>query len=193
MKKVFIAAALLVAGLMGNEATAQVQNNSLKVNAVGMFAGQYQLAYERALNDKFTVQLSGGIVNRSWKLNWGSGSSTQKDGGFVVIPEARYYFKESMQGLYAGAFARYKNGTTTMTDMDGQKTFEATRSAVGGGAVLGYQFLIADRLLFDLFAGPQFKSASSKTTIGSQEDGTNLKGDSSGVGARIGLNIGFAF
>ncbi len=180
--------ALLFAGVMGNEAVAQVKSNSVKFNAFGMFAGQYQLAFERAINDKITIQLSGGLVSRKWEL----GTYEQKDGGFVIIPEARYYFNESMKGLYAGAFARYKSGSTTATDADGEVYYEASRSAVGGGAVLGYQFLIAERLVLDLFAGPQYKTTSSEVKTGT-ETALDLKGESDGIGARFGFNIGVAF
>lgn len=189
MKKLLFAAALAVSGMFASQASAQDYNGAIKTNLFGLFVGQYQLAYEHALNEQVSVQLSGGLVSRSWTL----GDYSQQDGGFLVIPEARYYFDSGMKGLYTGAFARYRSGSSELTDTSGETEYKVNRNSIGGGLLIGYQFIVSDRLAIDLFAGPQYKSVSFEEDEEYADESYQLEGESDGFGGRFGLNIGFVF
>lgn len=191
-----------IAAMGSISVNAQVADNAIKTNIFGAFVGQYQLAYERALNENLSAQLSVGLISRTWESSASAGSFTssteQKDGGFLVIPEVRYYFTEGLKGFYGSAFARYRTGTTTVTTTfdDSSSETEYTRNAVGGGLLVGYQFLFNDRIALDIFIGPQFKSVSSEVSSNDDEDDTTtveLEGESSGAGVRFGVNFGVAF
>ena len=163
MKKAFI---LLFAVTLTSTAFSQYANGAAKFNLFGVVVGQYQFAYEHALNENSSVQLSAGIISRTWDggIDFGGLASSfeQKNTGFIIIPEYRYYFAgEALKGVYGGVFARYRSVnidyTSTSTGSEPDVT-EISRSAIGGGILLGYQFIISDKVLIDLFLGPQFKS-----------------------------------
>ncbi len=195
MKKIFT---LLVVLGITTTAFSQYANGAAKFNLFGVAVGQFQFGYEHALNENSSVQLSAGIISRTWDggIDFGGLSSSfeQKNSGFIVIPEYRYYFAgEALKGVYAGAFARFRSlgiDYTTTTGSDAV-TSEFSRTAVGGGAILGYQFIISDKVLIDLFLGPQFKSVSTEVDANGDDFDLNiLEGESDGFGIRFGLNFG---
>ncbi len=200
MKKITLLALAFFALAVTNSSFAQVKDNAIKVNIVGAVIGQYQLAYERALNENMSIQLSAGYISRSWDL---SPIYTYKTSGFLVIPEFRYYFKESLQGAYGAAFFRFRTVTSEYDDLDetyGDYDYTQKGTSIGGGLVLGYQALISDAVVFDIFLGPQFKTNSYKTTYDDPSidenyyDGFTIKGvEGDGIGVRFGFNLGVAF
>ena len=164
----------------------------VKVNPIGFFAGQYQMGYEHALNDKFTVQLSAGLIT-------GSGSTfttdtatlvtttvTYKRSGYIVIPEVRFYPKGSAcEGFYLGVLGRFRSVNQSV---DGVDWF--SRSANGAAAVLGYHWY-GDGIMVDVFLGPQFKDVTTDWFDSSfEEDEPIFDG---GNGIRFGVNIGFGW
>jgi hypothetical protein len=200
MKKITLLSLAFFALTAFNSSFAQVKDNAVKVNIVGAVIGQYQLAYERALTENISVQLSFGYISRKYDL---SPVYISKTSGILIIPEVRYYFKESLKGAYGAAFFRYRGVSTDYDFLDDSfynYDYEEKRTSIGGGLVLGYQALISDAVVFDIFLGPQFKSASYKATYADpnidEDDYTNIsfKGvESSGVGVRFGFNLGVAF
>ncbi|MFL5729097.1 MAG: DUF3575 domain-containing protein [Cytophagaceae bacterium] len=191
------------------------QKNVVKANLFGMFAGSYTLAYERVLNDKMSVQLSAGY--RSYKYaDITIGSINEKDSysGPTVVGEFRYYVtngsKDVPRGFYVAPFARYAKYTekwayTDASSPSSNYSQKWSTTSIAGGVMLGYQWLIADVVSIDLFAGPQYKTrsvsditetdANGNTTTISASNYTfsNTKGLTSGVGPRVGLNVGVAF
>jgi hypothetical protein len=206
MKKITILFAAILTLTVFNGAFAQVKNNAIKTNLIGLVAGQYQLAYERAINEKMSVQLSAGYITYDGSQTLGSDSYKMDATGFIVIPEFRYYFAEGLKGAYAGAFVRYRSATEKYKDVSNPIGTDVSRdtkiSSIGGGAVLGYQALISDALVIDIFVGPQYKTRSTTNTYktaGVTDDDFNSKFidvkifDKSGVGVRFGINVGVAF
>ncbi|MFN3406017.1 MAG: DUF3575 domain-containing protein [Cytophagaceae bacterium] len=186
--------------------------NVVKINPFGPLANQYMLAYERVLGEKFSVQLAAGYIHRNDYESYGTRRLDKQIRGYILIPEARYYFlnKGAPKGLYLGGFARLRfttetgidsNTDPTMTDYD----YTMKQNVVGGGLVAGYQFVIANVLVFDLFIGPQYKNRSSTRTFKDPNateadfnymfpfDGLFRIKESSGMGLRTGFNIGFSF
>ena len=183
-----------------NEAQAQVKNNVVKANLFGFIVGQYQLAYERAINENWSVQLGAGVISREWDLSVGTSSTTQKDNGIIIIPEARYYFSESPKGAYAGVFLRYRSVTNKVDypSIDQNfnsvtRTLEATRTAIGGGVLIGYQVLLSDAVALDVQIGPQYKSVNLEIENNDPNSTVNLEGEDDGIGVRFAFNFGIAF
>ena len=145
----------------------------LKTNPFGLFVGQFQCGFERPVSDRFSVQLTGGVVRSSLELNTDDLESLLSINttlnavdwiGFVAMPEVRYYLSENMgvgKGFYIGAFARVRSIQRTMTT-----NFVGVqhRTAVGAGGVIGGRFTISEHVRGDLFLGPQIKSTT--TTFG---------------------------
>ncbi len=137
----------------------------IKSNPFGLFAGQFQSSYERAVSDKVTVQLTGGVVRSNLDLNTDDLESLLSINtslnavdwiGFLAMPEARVYLSPEVgKGFYLGAFARVRCIKRTMTT---NFVGVQRRTAVGAGAVIGGQFKISEHVRGDLFLGPQIKS-----------------------------------
>jgi hypothetical protein len=197
-------------GLLSLSASAQDKKNVIKTNLFGAFAGQYQLAYERVLNENSAFQLSAGIISRTGSQTMGVNSYESKTSGFIIIPEYRYYLgkeKESPKGFYVAPFARMLLRTNNLTDKsENTSSVDVSRkekvTAVGGGVALGYQALIGNVVSLDFAIGPQYKSRSTTTTYnqaGVTDEDFNSKfidfkiQDRSGLGVRIAVGLGIAF
>ncbi len=196
-KLVVLALVLLVT----SNVFAQEKKNAIKINLFGVAVSQYQFAYERAFSENISAQLSFGYISRGWGvLDTNHGDMSQS--GIVIIPEARYYFKEAVKGPYGSAFFRYFSTTWKYEDNYADawtESWSQKRSAIGGGVCLGWQFLLGDVIVLDIFAGPQFKAVSVDAVEWEDEanNGGFLVDDSKvakeGVGLRFGINFGVAF
>tara|TARA_B110000879_G_scaffold209130_1_gene296153 strand:- start:94 stop:654 length:561 start_codon:yes stop_codon:yes gene_type:complete len=160
----------------------------VKANPFGFIVGQYQFGYERALNEKFSVQMSAGLL-----VGEGSAidsltmeTSTAKRSGFIVIPEFRFYPSGNVcEGFYIAAIARYRTATMSLNGDD-----LYTKNVMGGAAVLGYQ-LSLDAMMIDVFLGPQFKNVDTEWFNESFSEEEPLFGGGNGI--RFGANIGFGW
>ena len=132
---------LMVIGLQvqGQE---QEGTGIIKANPFGWFAGQYQFGYEHFLSEKLSVQvMPGGIfsvvnlsITDSTGFSFESYEATR--GGFIVVPEVRYYLGDvAPDGLYIAPFGRFRSVKTTV---DSDQASTRTRQSIGGGFVLGY-------------------------------------------------------
>lgn len=192
MRKLWLV--LLVAAATG--AQAQDATGVVKLNPWGAIVGQYQLGYEHFISERTSIQLTPGAVFSSVSLLAANdtlvtaGSVGAKRSGIILIPEVRYYLGDNAPtGVYAAVFGRYRDVTTTLDD-DPAST--QTRSAVGGGFVLGYQHKLANGLVGDIFIGPQFKQTDTRST-GNFDDYAFTLEEASDTGIRFGINIGFGF
>ena len=154
----------LLGGLWGTGMLAQ-RSLVVKTNPFGLVAGQFQGGVERLYSERAGVQLTAGFVRSRLELNTSDlesllGVSTSLNSvdwqGVVVQPEWRQYISaQAGKGMYVGAFARARIIRRIMvTNFTGIQR----RTAIGGGAVLGGQFNITERMTGDLFIGPQVKS-----------------------------------
>jgi len=160
----------------------------VKTNPFGLLLGQYQLGYEHALSDNFSVQMSAGIIVGELTAM----DSTSVDGvtasrsGFILIPEVRFYpGKDACEGLYIAAVVRYRSESV---DINNDPWY--TRNAMGAAAVIGYQYY-GDGVMVDVFLGPQFKYVNTEWhDVAFAEEEPLFPG---GNGVRFGVNIGFGF
>ena len=194
----------------------------IKWNPLGIFAGQYQFGYEHMLNDKMSVQLTAGLINQNTDQsyqNFTLGEQyryEQNKGGFIAIPEFRYYISPqdfgAPEGLYVAALARILDLTYDLTDTAdpgvwGDLSREDKRTVIGGGIVLGYAYYLDNGFMLEGFIGPQFKNVNFERTYDSGLDtevgdalfeekfiDISLGGvENSGGGVRFGVNVGYAF
>jgi hypothetical protein len=214
MKRIFLSLALVAVF----SAASLAQKNVVKLNLFGLFASSYTLAYERVLNDKMAVQLSVGYRSYNFaEVTIGTWNTKDTYAGPTIVGEFRYYVtnasKDVPRGFYVAPFVRYSSYTEKVESSDSSDptnnsynyTTKWTTSSIAGGAMLGYQWLVADRVSLDVFAGPQYKSRKVGDVTTTWADGTtttydgsnyvfaNTKGLTSGAGVRVGFNIGFAF
>lgn len=197
----------LIAAMGVFNAQAQYKDNAVKLNLFGTLISQYQLGYERALNEHVSVQLQAGVILREWESLDGDNEDWDQN-GFIVIPEGRYYFSEGLKGAYVAGFMRYRSVSWVIDDLntdDGfspagyDNSWKSTRTALGGGLTFGYQVLLSDALVIDIFAGPQYKSVTAGAIEFTENNDPDFdaiesdKAESSGTGVRFGVNIGYAF
>lgn len=188
MKKFMFAAC---AALMSLTMSAQQNTQAVKTNPFGFFAGQYQVAYERALNDNFSVQLSAGFIGGTSEGTLVSDSlevstETFNKTGFIAIPEVRWYPGGSAcEGFYIAALGRFRSATT----VDESDDVLLERTANGAAVVLGYQ-RATDGYMVDFFVGPQYKAV---TSAGTLEEASSFFTSDNPMGVRVGVNLGFGW
>ena len=188
MKKFMFAAC---AALMSLTMSAQQNTQAVKTNPLGFFAGQYQVAYERALNDNFSVQLSAGFIGGTTEGTLVSDSlevstETYNKTGFIAIPEVRWYPGGSAcEGFYIAALGRFRSATTVNESDD----VILERTANGAAVVLGYQ-RATDGYMVDFFVGPQYKAV---TSAGTLEEASSFFTSDNPMGVRVGVNLGFGW
>ena len=182
--------------------------NVIKVNPIGPIGGQYQAAYERAINKLMSLQLSAGYISLPKSETMGENSFKSTTTGFILIPEYRVYFKEAPMGFYGSVFGRWRSVTEKLTDTtvpsvtSGKNvSYTEKTNTIGGGLCLGFQYVVHDIFSIDIFAGPQFKSRTSKRTYDYcvTDDDFNNKfidfkiKDKAGFGCRAGISFGVMF
>ena len=188
MKKFIFAAC---AALMSLTMSAQQNTQAVKTNPLGFFAGQYQVAYERALNDNFSVQLSAGFIGGTSEGTLVVDSleittETYNKTGFIAIPEVRWYPGGSAcEGFYIAALGRFRSATTVNESDD----VILERTANGAAVVLGYQ-RATDGYMVDFFVGPQYKAV---TSAGTLEEASSFFTSDNPMGVRVGVNLGFGW
>ena len=176
---------------MGLTMSAQQNTQAVKTNPLGFFAGQYQVAYERALNDNFSVQLSAGFIGGTSEGTLVSDSleistETYNKTGFIAIPEVRWYPGGSAcEGFYIAALGRFRSATTVNESDD----VILERTANGAAVVLGYQ-RATDGYMVDFFVGPQYKAV---TSAGTLEEASSFFTSDNPMGVRVGVNLGFGW
>ncbi len=199
MKTKLYALALITAVLFCFAPKAKAQQNVIKLNPLSLAVLTLNVQYERALSQATSAQL--GVFYTGFSFNVGDGKWSYS--GVGITPEFRYYVTNSAQdaprGLYVGPWVRYQSFNTKIvvedffTGQEEEGKISATN--IGGGAILGYQWLFGDSFSLDMFLGPGYGSGSSKvvtdTSTGLDED--DLIGVGSGLRFRFGLTVGVAF
>lgn len=183
---------LLAAGLLLNARSASAQSNALKVNLLSPLFKTGSFFYERKLNDASSLQL-GGLVT-----HWGIGDT--KISGFAFTPEYRRYLsdgKQGMEGFYVAPFVRFQQlglSSTSSDDNGTPLTAKATLNTLGGGLVVGHQWLFQRRITLDTFFGPSYNSNLVKVGADTNEGSASFDvGSFQGFSIRTGVTLGVAF
>ncbi|MGE0589397.1 MAG: DUF3575 domain-containing protein [Cyclobacteriaceae bacterium] len=174
MKKCLLVLTLIGAGILTSNA--QV----LKINILSPIVKTFNVQYEQAVSASSSFQLG--------FFYTGFDSDGTKFSGFGITPEYRFYLSDTdaPQGVYVAPFLRYQNFKLEeeVTASEGDFT------AIGGGLILGKQWIFKEKIALDLFIGPAYYSGSVDVTSGSDTFDT---GAFDGFGLRTGLCFGFKF
>ncbi len=165
MKKFLLCAAIAVLGISNVKA----QENIVKFNPLALIVGSFEVGYERAVNDSQSVQLD---------LAYSSFNSGIIDyNGFGVGLQYRFYFQDSkdvLEGWFAGPVASYSSASGN----------DLSVSSFAAGGVIGYQWNW-NPITLDLYGGPAYYSIDA--------DDPTFDFGFDGIGARLGLSLGFNF
>ena len=187
------------------------QKVAIKINPLSLFAVTANVQGEYAFNERMSFQM--GVFIGKVTSRVGNTGLAQEIGysWFGITPEFRYYAqstkKAAPRGLYLGPFFRYRQDvrsfTTSVYDPDLQliSTGVVTKTSplIGGGVLLGYQWLFNDVFALDVFFGPQYLSGpfsyeiecdncDGNEAIVEEPLGINFRG----AGIRLGIAIGVA-
>lgn len=214
-----------------NNIYSQVENelapkkNCFKLNPQAFVAATFMISYERCLSQNVTFQLSAGITAKSednpltssgYYNSFGNyvpgTTTTSKDvaSGGLVEGMFKYYFlkgKSEMSGLYAGPYGGYsKNNfeinTMTTTGNIASTTVDYSIQSYSGGAVFGFQCVIKNAFVMDMFAGGGVKISDNsapawylaQNSYNSDYPFPLLQGqDYTGITPKIGFRLGFVF
>lgn len=182
MKKfllIIIAAMLAMPSFSQEKSKISTEKNVLKVNTLSLFLGTGSVFYERGFTDMISGQLGVGYLRYS-----AAGTSFS---GLFLTPEARFYLKKNaIDGFYLGPYLRYQKFT-----LKNDANAEGSMNSMGGGLVLGRQWITNSGFTMDLFFGGHYGSTSLKADAGS-EGSFNINAFN-GFKPRIGFALGFAF
>lgn len=177
MKKTLLIT-LTLFSLASFTSSAQDAKSAFKINPLSALLRTGSVFYEHKLSKKESFQLGAAYL--------GLKIEDVKFSGFSVTPEYRYYPKENaLSGLYIGPYLRYQNLTVK------DETSKGSYSSVGGGVVLGRQWVYKSGFVLDLFFGPSYNSGKVKADDGSEEPDVSVSAID-GFGIRTGILIGFS-
>lgn len=192
MKKFLLAAALLA----GSASAASAQSTVIKANIFSPLVKTGSFFVEHQTGAHSSVQL-GGLFTK-----WGAGDTNLS--GFALTPEYRLYLsanKPALQGFYVGPYVRYQNLTLSSVyeafdDNGNLRTdkAEAALNTLGGGVIVGHQWLFKRHFSLDMFLGPSYNGGTIK--VKDSSSGTNTSFDAgvfNGFGIRSGVTFGLAF
>jgi Protein of unknown function (DUF3575) len=170
---------LLVAGFMLSSSAAKAQN-VLKINILSPVVKTLNIQYERGLSASSSFQLG--------FFYTGYSAGDTKFSGFGITPEYRFYLSdtEAPAGVYVAPFVRYTNFKLE----EDVTSSEADFTAVGGGIILGKQWVFKEKVTLDLFIGPIYSSGKVDVTSGTDSFDTDAF---DGFGVRTGICFGFKF
>lgn len=183
MKKTFILLIVVVLTIpvFCQEASdVSTEKNVLKINTLSLFVLTPSIFYERKISDMTSAQLGFGYMG--YKV------SDVRFTGLIITPEFRIYPKKNaIDGFYVAPYLRYMNLSVKSTT-DNTK---ASLSVMGGGLLLGRQWITKSGFNMDLFFGGHYASGSAKANSGETDwfDSDLF----SGFRTRVGFALGFAF
>lgn len=179
MKKLILVFTIsTVATLFSGNAIAQ---NVVKINIFSPIVRTASVFYERAVDQNKSFQL--GVFYT------GFGSEGTKFSGYGITPEFRFYLSTSdaPEGAYIAPYLRYQSFSITDKETDAKGKY----ASVGGGLLVGKQWLLKDKISLDAFVGPAFNAGKVKATAGEEQDFE--LGGMGGFTLRPGFTFGYKF
>lgn len=184
MKKTLILFLLLVLAVPAfsqENSDVAAEKNVFKLNTLSLFVLTPSIFYERKISDMTSAQV--GVGYMGYKVG------DVRFTGLFLTPEFRIYPKKNaIDGFYLAPYFRYMNLSVKSTT----DNTNASLSVLGGGLLLGRQWITKSGFTMDLFFGGHYGSASAKA---SDSDGTSWFDTDlfSGFRTRVGFALGFAF
>lgn len=173
--QIFFSIIIIIFSFNINTLSAQYSSqNILKANVLGAAVGGFSLSYERAFMENKSAVLTGRFMfydfNDTQVFNFGSAGVTSIDYSIDfsligVLPEVRFYVAslfeyDAPEGLYLAPYAGFTRATFDVNSLNNNFIINGGTSAffVEIGGILGYQFIIGDRLTLDFFSGLGYSS-----------------------------------
>lgn len=183
MKKILFVLIVVSSALTVN--IVQAQSNAIKINILSPLVKTLNLSFEHALSESSSFQIG--------FFYTGASIADLKYTGFGITPEYRFYLSESPapKGVYLAPFIRYQS--VKLEDTSSSSTGSATLSAIGGGLVVGKQWIFKERITLDIFLGPSFNSGKVKVEDGTSNQFEDVNAGFDGFGLRTGITLGVAF
>jgi len=167
------------------------KNNIVKFSLTNLIWATPTLFYERTVGSKTSLQIGGYY------------SMTTYDGthrrGIGVMPEFRFYpgKKGASRGFYLAPFLKYQNYDLYKDQIESgiPVRYEANSTGMGGGLLLGGQFLIGNLVVLDLYLGPSVVSWNTDYKDDASADIYTWADCDTGTSllVRTGISIGVAF
>ncbi len=144
------------------------QNITVKWAPTGLFLGNFAVQGEYGFGEKSSLTAKIGVpINKRYNRQFNDHDVTLNMKAFSFMAGYRLYLsKQKLKGLYFEPHFKYVHhmtdglGETTLDSEPVTLDFTNTYSAFGIGAQLGAQFIVAKRLVIDLFfLGPELNAA----------------------------------
>lgn len=175
------------------------QHSVIKTNLASVFSHNYGLQYELAVSPKISVGLGGNYITQSNNEDTFADSTffsvTQKETGFAIFPELRYYltsnYEAAPRGLFVGANYFYEKRQLNQTATVDSFSTSGNANIMRLGVVVGNQWVLGKHFAAELFLNPMY--------VSSKLDGAILQRNPlryeapSGIKLRLGVMIGLAF
>jgi hypothetical protein len=182
MKKaliIFIVIVLTVPSFSQEKPDISTKQNVFKINALSLLIGTGSIFYERKLSELTSAQLGVSYLNYTF--------GDTKFAGLILTPECRLYAtRNAIDGFYVAPYLRYQKFTLEYNPDASKGSF----ISMGGGVVVGQQWITHSGFTMDLFFGAHYSSGSVKVDSGTDRFNLNLF---KGFRPRAGFAIGFAF
>ncbi len=176
MKKVSVIAFFVC--LLAAANTVQAQS-VVKINIFSPIVRTINVQFEQAINEESSFQLG------FFYTGFSAESTTWR--GFGITPEYRFYLSQTAapEGVFVAPFLRYQSITIEDSDLDESGKL----SGIGGGVIIGKQWVFKDKITLEAFIGPAYYSGSVKDNNNADLD----TGSFDGFGVRTGVTFGFKF
>ena len=173
MKRLLLS--LAIAACMTTFADAQSYNNVIKTNPLGLAFGNFNATYEKVLNEKSSVLLSGNYLYQFLGIDVNT---------FGLGAAYRYYFTYAKKDVPSGFYVNPQIGFQS-----GSADDDLSYSAFNIGAEIGYQIAYESGFVLDFGIGPNFTSLS-----GDYEDiSFTDDGSATTIVPSLTVAIGYAF
>ncbi|WP_018343077.1 hypothetical protein [Cytophaga aurantiaca] len=220
---IFLKGVIIITSILSSAGTVFAQTedaivakkNSLKVNPTSFFVSTFALSYERYLSQGTTLQLTGGMMAASQDSDYNgtyyngntyvTSNNTDKAYGGLAEVMLKFYFLKGqsvMSGLYAAPYFRYcKNNFEIHTQSTNGTvipvSFKYNIESFDGGGVFGFQWVIRNAFVMDMFVGGGLKISNNTAPAFYNKDDRTFwileAQDYTGITPKAGLRLGFVF
>jgi hypothetical protein len=159
------------------------QKTVVKANLLSPLVRTGSFFVEHQLNENSSLQLGLLYTGKSW--------DDTKIRGWGITPEYRFYLSDSPapEGFFVAPYLRYTDFSLENDEDD--MVSKADMRGIGGGLLIGQQYIFKERVSFEWFFGPAYTSADLDVRSGSEDDFETGSWD--GFTLRAGITLGIAF
>ena len=167
-----------------------ISSQVLKMDPVAPFLSTYSMKFERAVSDRFTVQLGGSYTYQSATV-FSSIDGILK--GYSAISEIRMYLQKFKQdvptGIYLGIYGK-KEAYAFVINLGEKSADLLDVEALSSGLELGWQFKLFDSLplVVDLYLGGGYMISEFSGKFA--PEGKLIYFNQNGISPRFGVSLG---